>query len=174
MQRQQERVIMTWNFLLPAKIWLHIWKATVCIYSFKKLQTVLASYVSIWLFFFFGNIRIHYLPPLCVCVTRYLCVLRWYLRWAGQVNVLQQPSNEQRRSCLERGRPVRGGLSPSAVWLCVWSPRQPEEESEQGCAEKQFQECQTAGPWSMAVYKIIIQSWLRPADQLQKTTWSWM
>lgn len=58
----------------------------------------------------------------------YLCVLRWYLRWAGQVNVLQQPSNEQRRICLESGRPLWGARSPSPVRLCVWSPRQPETE----------------------------------------------
>ncbi|TNN64068.1 hypothetical protein EYF80_025686 [Liparis tanakae] len=40
----------------------------------------------------------------------------WYLRWAGQVNVRQQPSNEQRRSCLASGRLLRGGgsrFSPS-------------------------------------------------------------
>lgn len=52
------------------------------------------------------------------------------------MNVLQQPSNEQ-RICLERGRLVlaeRSRLSPSAIRLCVWSPRQPEDESERGDA----------------------------------------
>lgn len=52
------------------------------------------------------------------------------------MKVLQQPSNEQ-RICLERGRLVlaeRSRLSPSAIRLCVWSPRQPGEESERGDA----------------------------------------
>lgn len=72
----------------------------------------------------------------CVCLC-HLCVLRWYFRWAGQVNVLQHPSNEQRRICLVRGWLLRDAsrLSPSAVKLCVWSPRQPERESEQSFAE---------------------------------------
>lgn len=155
------QVIMAWNFLLTAKIWLRIYlKATVCNYLCTNLDTVLACIIV----FQFGK-RIHISPgfrrgwilmhlaaapcwdccldplsstAMCDDVMRYRCVLRWYLRWAGQVNVLQHPSNEQRRICLERGRPVRGGssrLSPSGVKLCVWSPRQPEEESERGCAE---------------------------------------
>ena len=122
---------------------------------------------------------LHYLPPLCACVCAcvcvcvcvrlcYLCVLRWYLRWAGQVNVLQQPSNEQRRICLERGRPVRGGssrLSPSAVRPCVWSPRQPGEESERGRAEKQSRRARWPASGAPAVQKPITGFWLRPAER---------
>lgn len=74
----------------------------------------------------------------------YLCVLRWYLRWAGQVNVLQQPSNEQRRICLGSGRPLWGARSPSPVGLCVWSPRQPEKEKWDRLCRKQLHECQRA------------------------------
>lgn len=79
-----------------------------------------------------------------VRASGYLCVLRWYLRWAGQVNVLQQPSNEQRRICLGSGRPLWGARSPSPVGLCVWSPRQPEKEKWDRLCRKQLHEWQRA------------------------------
>lgn len=80
----------------------------------------------------------------CARVSGYLCVLRWYLRWAGQVNVLQQPSNEQRRICLGIGWPLWGARSPSPLGLCVWSPRQPGKEKWDRLCWKQLHECQRA------------------------------